>query len=117
MRFKSGALFTFVALLAIFGFLLEVSDAAAASKRIQGKDPEGPASRIERNVSKQSKVPSFFAVGGAEDSRPPLAFLKDFTAAECSSGCCWASGCNVSCSESSCTASCGPNDTAEYICR
>ena len=115
MHFKRGSLFTFIALVAFCGFLLNVSGAAAASKRIQGE--EAPASRIERSLSRQASVPPFFATGKANESRPPLPFLKEFALGECESSCCWASGCNVSCSETRCVASCGPNDTSETFCR
>lgn len=117
MRFKSASMFTFIALLTVCGFLFDASGAAAAGERIQSKDPNGPVLRSELpSLRQRTSMPRFFATGGIQKGGQGLpAFMKEVTDAQCSSGCCWASGCNVSCSESRCFASCG-SETAEYNC-
>ena len=65
------------------------------------------------NMSKGgvSKPPQYGT--GALGDGNPLRFLDPDTA-YCESSCCWASGCNVTCSETKCTATCGSETSTTY---
>ena len=107
MRFNT--MFKLVAFMVICCFLLTAVSAFAA-----------PGDRARIRVPK-----SKFGVGPkGPGSQPAAPFMKSFstgttsgetTGAYCESGCCWASGQHVVCSESGCYAE-GGGETAEYIC-
>jgi hypothetical protein len=106
MRFSST--FKLVAFLLVCCFMLSAIAASAA-----------PGERARLRVPK-----SKLGVGPLSTAKAPAApFMKtiptgptgSFTEAYCESGCCWASGEFVVCSESGCYAE-GGGETAIYIC-
>ena len=104
MRLKKESALFLTALLVVCGLMLSVQGAAAATgEQNMSKDP-----------GKDSGAP-FLNVGSTKDGSADFLRFLEPDVAECSSNCCWASGCNVVCSETSCTASCG-SETATYIC-
>lgn len=104
MRLKKDAAFFLTALLVVCGLMLTAHGATAATG--------------EQNMSKDSGKGAglpFLNVGSTTDGSNAFLRFLDPDVAQCSSGCCWASGCNVTCSETSCTASCG-SETSTYVC-
>ena len=82
----------FLALMTMIGFLFVVNGASGAN---------GKPRRLMAHAGKLSKPFS-----------PGQWTAKGY----CESSCCWASGCNAECSNTSCSASCGPDDTAKVTC-
>jgi len=98
MKTKGISTFKLVAALSVCGFLLGMSGASAATeKQSPAKDPRTPARS---------------AAGPLSEAKTSLPFM---TQAYCESDCCWASGDEVSCSNSGCSGS-GKGGVAIFIC-
>jgi hypothetical protein len=82
----------FLALVTMFGFLFMVHGAGVAN---------GKPRRALAHSGRLSQPLS-----------PGQLMVKGY----CESSCCWASGCNVECSNSVCSASCGRDDTSITHC-
>jgi hypothetical protein len=103
MRIKGNSMFKFVVALGTCAFLLGVNGAGAVG--------------IKQSPSKHPVKGGNHAAGprSTTNSQPPF-FLKDFTIQSyCESDCCWATGEEVSCSNSGCSGS-DSYGTAIYIC-
>lgn len=96
MHVKRGSRFAFVALLAVCGFLF------------------GAIGAVAEEPNKTETPPPVDA--GDVRSAPSLSAFLQSIGAYCESNCCWASGCNVECSSSSCFASCPDGSSAKYTC-
>jgi hypothetical protein len=99
MKIKGVSMFNLVASVSVCGLLLSVSGAGAAT---------------EKQGSTKNPSPSRCAAGPLSETRPPF-MNNDTTQAYCESDCCWATGEDVSCNNSSCTGS-GEGGTAIFIC-
>lgn len=106
MRFNS--MFKLVAFMVICCFLLTaVSAFAAPGDRARIKVPKSKFGVGPLSTAKQPATPFFKKI--------PTGTTGTFTEAYCESGCCWASGEFVICSESGCYAE-GGGEVAIYIC-
>jgi hypothetical protein len=97
MSIKSNAMFKLVFSLALCAFLFAASaaDAANDKKAKRSRPDAGSLADLELRI-----------------------FSGPTTEAYCESGCCWASGSHVTCSESGCYAENEDgSESAEYICR